>query len=59
MTIHSFDPDFGWEPAIPLPLYTWGWFGTRKRYACTCAIEFKTMLEYREHYVRTHVGDTE
>lgn len=60
MPSQSFHPDYGWEPAIPLPLYTWSWFGLRKRYVCYgggCNKEFRTELDYEEHYARTHWGD--
>jgi len=53
--IDQSDPNFGWGPAIPLPLYGgwlwWQWFG------CSCGERFKAEDDYREHYARNHWPD--
>ena len=55
--INAVDEFFGWEPAIPLPLYGQGWFGFRKWFGCHCGERFKTEDGYREHYARNHWED--
>jgi len=52
----TLDPQLGYTPAIPEPLFTQGWLSLFKRYTCTaCHQKFHSRSEYEYHYITRHI----
>jgi len=54
--VQSYDPNFGWEPAIPEPFWTRSW-RTAFRWRPQCiehGMTFRTKLDYQSHWRREH-----
>lgn len=58
--VQQFDPDYGWERAVPTPFWTRSW-RTLFRWRASCpehGIQFGNSVDggdaWREHYLREH-----
>jgi len=50
----SYDPNFGWQPAIPEPLWVWSWRTFSLSTPSCCGQKFKSRDDYGKHYLRFH-----